>query len=264
MRPIFRSISLFPLLLLVLLAGCATPPPADDPEALAEFKQTNDPLEPANRVVFDFNDFAYSNVLEPVGRGYRWATPAVGRTFVANFLGNLKAPTTLLNDLLQGNLSRFGSNFVRVALNSSFGVGGIMDVETPMGFPKSDADFGQTLAVWGVGEGPYLVLPFFGGSNPRDVGGLLVDSFTDPLDDYFRSARLSWVSETRFAVSVVSLVEANMDGLDNIKLSSLDYYSTMRSLNRQRRRAEIKEESSPSIGWFHLMPHMNLNLQSIF
>jgi len=248
----------------VLLAGCATPPPANQPEALADYERNNDPLEPTNRVIFEVNDFAFTNVLHPVGSAYRWAVPSFGRQLVANFLANLKTPTSLLNDVLQGNFTRAGRLVERVALNSTFGVGGIMDVATPMGIARQDADFGQTLAVWGVGEGPYLVVPLFGGSNPRDVGGLLVDSFTDPLDDYFYYANLSYLSEARFGLSVVSLVESNMDGLDDIKRSSLDYYAAMRSLYRQRRRAEIKDATSPGIGWFHGMPHMNLQLQNIF
>jgi phospholipid-binding lipoprotein MlaA len=255
---------LLPVAIAALLAGCATPPPASEPEALADFQQNNDPLEPTNRVIFQVNDVIFTDVLHPVGSAYRWAGPDFGRQLVANFLANLKSPTSLLNDVLQGNFSRAVQLLERVALNSSFGVGGIMDVATPMGIARQDADFGQTLAVWGVGEGPYLVVPLFGGSNPRDVGGLLVDSVTDPLDDYFYTANLSYLSQIRFGASVVSLVESNMDGLDDIKRSSLDYYSAMRSLYRQRRRAEIRDATSPGIGWFRVMPHMNLQLQNIF
>jgi phospholipid-binding lipoprotein MlaA len=246
------------------LAGCATPPPADDPEAVAEFEQNNDPLEPMNRFVFDSNDKIYRNFLHPIGTGYREAVPPFGREMISNMLANLKSPSVFLNDVLQGNFSRAGQVLVRLVLNSTFGVGGMQDVATPLGVPRHAADFGQTLAVWGIGEGPYLVIPVVGPSNPRDVTGLLVDSFTDPLDDYLRSAGMNWVSETRFGISVVALVEANMDAIDDVRRSSLDYYSAMRSLMRQRRQAEISEAANPSIGWFHLMPHMNINFQSLF
>jgi phospholipid-binding lipoprotein MlaA len=255
---------LLALSLLAGLSGCATPPPADDPEAVAEFEQTNDPLEPANRFVFDGNDRIYVNFYHPLAEGYREAVPPFGRRVISNLLANLKSPTTLVNDLLQGDFGRFGRSLGRVVLNSTFGVGGMMDVAEPLGLHRQDADFGQTLAVWGVGEGPYLVVPLLGPSNPRDIAGLLVDSFIDPLDDYLHESGMSWVSETRFGVSIVSVVETNMDGIDDIRRSSLDYYSAMRSLTRQRRQAQISEATNPSIGWFHLMPHMNLNFQSMF
>lgn len=255
---------LIAFVLLAGLAGCATRPPASDPEAVAEFEQNNDPLEPTNRFLFKTNDFVYVNFFHPVASGYREVVPSFGREVIANMLANLKSPSTFLNDILQGNFSRAGSVLSRLVLNTTFGVGGMVDVASPMGIPRQDADFGQTLAVWGVGEGPYLVVPLLGPSNPRDVAGLLVDSFTDPLDDYLRGAGMSWVSEARFGISIVSVVDNNMDAIDDIRRSSLDYYSAMRSLTRQRRQAEIKEAATPSLGWFHLMPHMNINFQSLF
>jgi len=256
--------SLIVVLMMAGLAGCATPPPADDPDALAEYNQNNDPLEPTNRAIFAFNDVLYRDFFHPVASGYRDLVPPFGREVVSNMLANLKSPATFLNELLQGNFSRAGAVVVRLVLNTTFGVGGMQDVATPLGIPKQNADFGQTLGVWGVGEGPYLVVPVLGPSNPRDIAGLLVDSFTDPLDDYLRSADMSWVSEVRFGISVISVVEANMDAIDDVRRSSLDYYSAMRSLMRQRRQAEVTEGSNPSLGWFHLMPHMNINFQSLF
>jgi phospholipid-binding lipoprotein MlaA len=251
-------------LCLCILTGCATPPPADDPEAVQAFNEINDPLEPTNRVIFDANDAVYRNVLHPVAIGYRDVVPDVGRQIVANTLANLKSPTILFNDLLQANFTRAGQSLYRLVLNTTFGVGGLMDVATPLGIPRHDADFGETLAVWGVGPGPYLVLPLFGGSNPRDAGGLLVDSFADPLDEYLQSSGLTWVAEIRFGVSVVSLLDANLDAIDDIKRSSLDYYAAMRSLTRQRRAAQINDANSPTVGFVHFMPHIQWNLQNIF
>jgi phospholipid-binding lipoprotein MlaA len=249
---------------LLALAACATPPPADDPEAVAEFKELNDPFEPTNRVIFDFNDTLYTHLFRPVALGYRHAVPEFARDRINDFLTNLKMPVVFVNDVLQGNLPRAGEAVERLTLNLTFGVGGIMDVATPMGVPRHDADFGQTLAVWGVGEGPYLVLPIIGPSSPRDGVGYLVDSFADPLDQYLQNDNLTWVAETRFGVTVLTVFEANVDVLDDIKRSSMDYYGAMRSAYRQRRTAQINEANSPGVGWAHFMPHWswsNLGIQ---
>jgi phospholipid-binding lipoprotein MlaA len=190
--------------------------------------------------------------------------PEFARGRIDDFLTNLKLPVVFVNDVLQGNFSRAGEAVERLALNLSFGVGGIMDVATPMGVPHSDADFGQSLAVWGVGEGPYLVLPIIGPSNPRDGFGYLVDSFADPLDQYLQDSNMSWVAEIRFGVTVVTVVDANVEVLDDLKRSSMDYYGAMRSAYRQRRVAQINDANSPGVGWVHFMPHWtwsNLGIQ---
>jgi phospholipid-binding lipoprotein MlaA len=246
------------------LSGCATPPAADDPDALAEYNEANDPLEPTNRAIYDFNDGAYTYVFRPAIDGYRFVLPPVGRQMVASFLANLKAPVILFNDVLQGNFPRAKDAVSRFVLNSTFGVGGIMDVAAPLGIPRHDADFGQTLAVWGVGEGPYLMLPLIGPSNPRDAGGLLVDSFADPLDDYLQTQNLTWLAEVRFGASVFSQLDALADPLDEVKRNSLDPYTTIRSLARQRRLAEINQVTTPTVGWAHFMPHWSLNFSGIF
>ena len=243
---------------MLALAGCATPPPADDPEAVAEFKQLNDPFEPTNRAIFDFNDTLYVNVWHPVALGYRDVVPEFGRARINDFLATLKMPVVIVNDVLQGNLPRAGDAVERLALNLTFGVGGIMDVATPMGIPRHDADFGQTLAVWGVGEGPYLILPVIGPSNPRDAFGYLVDSYADPVDQGMQNNGLTWAAEGRFGLSVVTVFEANIDAIDDIKRSSMDYYGAMRSAYRQRRTSEITEATNPSVGWVHFMPHWSL------
>lgn len=241
------------------LAGCATPPPADDPDAVAEYKELNDPLEPTNRAIFDFNDVLYVNLWHPIATGYREAVPEFGRDRINDFLTTLKLPVVIANDVLQLNFPRAGEGLERLVINLSFGVGGVMDVASHMGVPRHDADFGQTLAVWGVGEGPYLVLPVIGPSNPRDAFGFLVDSYADPVDQYLQDNHMSYLSEARFGMSVVTIFEANIDTLDDLKRSSMDYYSALRSAYRQRRVAEINEATSPSVGWVHFMPHWSLS-----
>jgi phospholipid-binding lipoprotein MlaA len=221
------------------MVGCATPPPADDPDAVAEFKQTNDPLEPMNRAIFAFNSEADTLFLKPVAQAYRTAVPQFGRDRVADFLQNLDEPLVFANDVLQGNGSLAMKSLERFALNTSFGVFGIMDVAKPMGIRPHDSDFGQTLAVWGIGSGPYLVLPLFGPSSVRDAAGTGAELFADPLDIYLQSRYMNWLVWTRFGVNAVSQREAYLDFLEDIQRTSLDYYATMRSLYRQRREGMV-------------------------
>ena len=236
-----------------LLVGCATPPPASDPDAVAEYKQTNDPLEPMNRAIFSFNNEADSLFLRPIAQAYRAAVPQFGRDRIADFLDNLDAPLVFANDILQGNAGLAGKTLERFALNSSFGVFGIMDVAKPMGIPPHDSDFGQTLGVWGIDSGPYLVLPLFGPSNIRDGIGLAAETYGDPLGIYLTNEHMKWLIWTRFGVEAVSQREAYLDFLDDLQRTSLDYYATLRSLYRQRRDGMIDAgkhgvESIPSAG----------------
>lgn len=222
-----------------LLAGCAIRPPADDPEAVAEFEQLNDPLEPANRAIFRFNEAIDTVAIKPAAQGYRQVVPPFGRDRVGDFLANLRSPLVFANEVLQGRFSEAGKTAGRFGLNTTFGVLGIMDVATRMGLPPTTEDFGQTLAVWGVDEGPYLMLPFFGPSNPRDAVGLGVEWAADPLNVWSRGTNTDWVSPTRTGVAVVDYREEHLDLLEEIKRSSLDYYSSLRSLYRQRRSSQI-------------------------
>lgn len=243
--PGMKSLSLVAVAAALFLAGCATPPPDDDPEAKAEFEQINDPLEPMNRTIFSFNEGLDTYVLKPVAQGYRYVVPQFGRDRVANFLANLRSPLILGNDILEGNVSRAGDTLGRFLLNTSFGVLGVMDVATPMGIPSHNADFGQTFGVWGIGEGPYLVLPLLGPSNPRDGIGMGVEMFADPVGIYLDNNDLEWLSWTRTGVYAVSQREAYLDVLDDVRRTSLDYYSALRSLYRQRRAAEIESAKNP-------------------
>jgi phospholipid-binding lipoprotein MlaA len=239
-----------------LLVGCATPPPDDDPEAKAEFDQVNDPLEPTNRVIFSVNEGVDTYFLRPVALGYRAVVPSFGRDRVSDLLDNLKAPIYLGNDVLQANFSLAGQTIARFVLNSTFGVFGLMDVADPMGIPGHQSDFGQTMAVWGIGEGPYLVLPLFGPSNPRDTVGLVAESFADPLDYYLQADGRHWLYYTRMGLSAISKEESYIDALDDVKRTSLDYYSAMRSLYRQRRGAQINGAINPDQ---YVVPSANMS-----
>ncbi|RAU22839.1 hypothetical protein CU669_05485 [Paramagnetospirillum kuznetsovii] len=225
---------------LALLAGCATPPPADDKEAVAEWQQVNDPLEPMNRAVFAFNVFADDYAMKPAAQAYRHVMPKFGRDRVHNMLANLNSPLVFANDLLQGEPDRAVQTLFRAMLNTSFGLLGYADVAAEAGIPAHEEDFGQTLAVWGVGEGPFLMLPIFGPSNPRDTVGLVAEFFADPFDIAMANARKEWISYARIGVSGLDKRESLLDTLDEVQRSSLDYYASLRSLYRQHRASEIK------------------------
>jgi phospholipid-binding lipoprotein MlaA len=237
-RTIARLVA--PMLALALVAGCATPPPADDKEAVAEWEQVNDPLEPMNRAVFDFNLAADRYAIKPAAQAYRAVVPKFGRDRVHNILTNLNSPLTFANDVLQGETDRAVQTFFRAMLNSTFGLAGFIDVATQAGIPPHEEDFGQTLAVWGVGEGPFLMLPIFGPSNPRDTTGLVAEMFADPFDLAMANMGREYISYTRMGMTGLDKREGLLDTLDEIERTSLDYYASLRSLYRQHRASEIK------------------------
>ena len=146
----------------VFSAGCAGTP-------------ANDPLEPVNRAVFKFNDGLDRVLLQPVAKGYRSALPQPVRHGVGNFFGNLGEPLIAFNNLLQGKFDQSMTEVARFGTNSVFGIFGLIDVATSLGIEKHNEDFGQTLGRWGVGGGPYLVLPVLGPSTLRDGVALMVD-----------------------------------------------------------------------------------------
>jgi phospholipid-binding lipoprotein MlaA len=197
----------------------------------------DDPLEPVNRAVFQFNYFLDRVVLKPVAVLYRDATPEFVRTGVDNFLANLRTPVNLANDLLQGDFAQSRLTLGRFMLNTILGVGGLVDVGGMVGMPeRRSEDFGQTLAVHGVGPGPYLMLPLLGPSNPRDAVGRVVDLGFDPL--FFVAPPA--VSFGRFGAQTVSTREHNIESFDELQRSSLDLYAAVRTLSRQLRANEIR------------------------
>jgi phospholipid-binding lipoprotein MlaA len=155
---------------LLWISGCASSPQRDPHPA--------DPWEGYNRAVFKFNDTLDRAVFKPVTRGYQKAAPDMVETGVSNFFSNLSDVGNSVNNLLQGEPGKAGSDLARFTLNSTFGLAGIIDVASSAGFEKHSEDFGQTLAVWGVPSGPYFMLPFLGPSTIRDTGGYAVDLFT--------------------------------------------------------------------------------------
>jgi phospholipid-binding lipoprotein MlaA len=229
-----------PLALVLLLAGCATRPPASEPEALAEYQQTNDPAEPFNRAMYAVHQELDRFVLRPVAVGYRAVVPTPVRTGIRNVLGNLRTPVILANDMLQGEPRRAGDTLGRFLINSTLGVAGIFDVAGDhFGVRAHTEDYGQTLARWGLGEGPYLFIPVLGPSNPRDLAGFGLGIAADPLTWFGQGTVVDVLTYTRSGATVVDTREGLIETLDDVERSSLDSYATIRSAYRQRRAVQI-------------------------
>lgn len=161
-------------LIAMALAACATTPAAG-------VSSEADPYEGFNRQMFAFNNGLDRYALKPASDAYKAVTPAYARDRVTDFLRNLRAPVTFANDILQGEADRAGTTFVRFTINTTVGILGLWDPASELGLSRHTEDFGQTLAVWGVESGPYLVLPVIGPTTPRDAFGLGVNRAMDPL-----------------------------------------------------------------------------------
>lgn len=226
---------------LFALAACTTP--ADNSSGAA----VNDPIEPFNRYIFEVNRFGDEFFLKPVAVIYRGTVPSVARDSVSNAVANLRLPWTATNDVLQGEMSRAGRAAARFALNSTFGFLGLFDMAKDVGLPHHDEDFGQTLGVWGVPGDPYLVLPLFGPSSPRDTVGLLTDNFLDPVTYVAKGFSIGGSGNaftyTRTAASVISGRERTLEALAELERGA-DFYAAVRSAYRQRRAAEIRNSVS--------------------
>lgn len=239
---------------LLCLAITATPAPIladeldeleDDPFAdyEEELEDDNDPLEIPNRFIFAFNQTLDVAIIRPIAVLYRDLVPEYLRQRVHLFLRNLSEPVTLANDLLQGDFDRAGTTADRFLLNSTGGVLGFWDVATDLGHPYHKEDFGQTLGVHGVGEGPYLVLPLLGPSNLRDATGKVVDIFLDPFFYIARETDKEEWQFYRFLLDGLDFRTRNLETLDEIERDALDFYARLRSLYRQKRDAEIRNDA---------------------
>jgi len=237
------------LVVTLTLAGCATP--SNNPQAeAAEAEDFNDPLEDTNRAIFDFNQVVDRNVLVPVAKAYRTVLPDPVRDSLRDFLRNLREPLIFANDALQGEFERAGQTFARFTLNSTLGVGGLLDVAGRWGeLPYHEDDLGLTFGVWGIPEGPYLVVPVLGPSTPRDLGGQVAEGFGDPFN-YIVTGNpytLYWIPFVRGGVAGIDQRSRYIETLADIERTSLDYYATIRSLYRQRRAALIRHEKEQNL-----------------
>lgn len=218
---------------LLVLSACAAP--ADQPEW--------DPWEGVNRRVFWFNERVDEYALEPAARGWKAVTTPGFRRAVADFVANLQFPRDLLNNLAQGRVPQAGTATARFALNTTLGLAGFLDPATPLGFPRQEADFGETLARWGAQEGPYLVLPLLGPSNPRDTAGLAGDwtvaAATLPDDGSLGVA---------FGLGLVNWRALRADDITEAREASFDYYVAVRSAWLSQRRREVGATDAPDGG----------------
>ncbi|HKD47732.1 MAG TPA: VacJ family lipoprotein [Rhizomicrobium sp.] len=212
----------------LVLTACASAPPT--PEMIAN----NDPYEPTNREVLQLNGKIDRYFVIPTVAVYFVLVPEPGRRAVHRVLENLTLPTTFVNDLLQGQLTRGGQTAARFLINTTIGFGGILDPASRMKIPDHGSDFGITLGAWGVGEGPYLVLPFLGPSNPRDAFGLAADVGLDPTN-YIHINEHIWWAAGRYYFTLLDLRGQTFQTVQTIQRSSIDYYSALRSFYRQLR-----------------------------
>jgi phospholipid-binding lipoprotein MlaA len=204
-------------------------------------QKENDPLEPMNRVVHSFNEKADEYVMEPVAKGYQAITPDSVDNGITNFFRNLDDVVVFVNDILQLKFKQAGSDGGRFLVNTTVGVLGFMDVATDMGMPKHNEDFGQTLGAYGVGTGPYIVLPFLGPSNLRDTVGVYADTFVDPIFGFKGSDALWAVMGVKYTDLRADLITTK-NVLDE---ASLDQYEFLRSGFFQRREYLVYDGNPP-------------------
>ncbi|MFQ5665050.1 MAG: VacJ family lipoprotein [Candidatus Binatia bacterium] len=210
--------------------------------AAAMDRQDHDPLEAMNRKIFWFNDHVDTYILVPVATGWDKITPARVKKSVSNFFANLNFPVVALNNLLQGKFLHAGSDVGRFAVNTTVGLLGFFDPASGWGLTQHEEDFGQTLGRWGLPPGPYLVLPFFGPSDPRDAVGLGVDSAT--LVYPFLVDIKYTVAAT--GVQVINARALVLKEVRDLKEASFDYYVAVRNAYQQRREALVHDRSGPA------------------
>jgi phospholipid-binding lipoprotein MlaA len=272
--PAFASLlrlrTVLPVIALTLLSACATtrptsvapaspvandvaaPVPVADAAPLSapdagplppeDGDEENDPLEPFNRAMFTFNQHLDRYIAKPVAHVYQHVVPNGVKRGISNFFNNLLQPTIIVNDLLQAKFGDTASDTGRFVVNSTLGVLGVFDVASHFGLPSRDEDFGQTLAVWGVGDGPYLVLPVFGPRNIRDSAGLVAGFYTDPVT-YISKSELRWTARlVRYTDFRAQLLGASAV-LE--QAAGPDQYVFVREAYRQRRQNLIYDGNPP-------------------
>ena len=225
------KLSAFLLLLAstLLLGGCATN------------GDRRDPLEPLNRGIYQFNDSVDKAVIKPVAQGYKDVLPQPVRTGVGNFFSNLDDVLVVFNDLMQFKLAQAVGDFHRVLWNTTIGIGGLFDVSGAIGFEKHNEDFGQTLGYWGLGNGPYLVLPILGPSSLRDTAGRVVDWQFDLVTNYYDVP-------TRNTATVVKVEDTRSRQLGTSEIleeAAIDPYVFVRDAYLQRRRSLVYDGNPP-------------------
>jgi phospholipid-binding lipoprotein MlaA len=224
-------------------APAEAPPTVAAPAASRATPEVHDPWEPWNRAVFKFNLGLDRAVIRPFARGYRDAVPQPMRDGISRFLDNLEGPLNMVNNLLQGKPLRAGSDLLRFTINSTLGLAGFLDPATSLGLTHSDEDFGQTLGKWGVGPGPYLLLPFLPPKTLRDAVGEFPDSTLDP----FTYAEEEW---TRYGGKAFDYLELRYRVLvlDDLVDEAYDPYVFVRNAYLERRAYRVRDGAPPAAG----------------
>ena len=225
------------LLAAALLTGCATTETIDG-------EVNPDPYEDTNRSMYAFNDYLDRNIMMPVAKNYVKATPEPVRNGVTNFFGNLEYLNVILHSFLQGKLGQGLSDLTRFVVNSTIGLGGLLDVATDMGLEEHEEDLGQTLATWGMDQGAYLYLPFLGPYTARNSPDLASSYFTNPLS-YISTIYLFPVTFLNLVNERANLLEAT----EFVDEASIDPYSFTREAYLQQRRYLIHDGNPPSEGY---------------
>ena len=230
-RPLsrMRALVLCGIVSLVLLGGCASN------------GNPRDPLEPMNRAIYTFNDGVDHLLIKPAAEFYRFVVPEFMRTGVSNFFSNINDVIVALNSLLQGKFAQAGSDVARLIVNTTVGVLGLFDVATKIGLEKHNEDFGQTLGYWGIGDGPYLVLPFIGPSSARDAVGWVGDFYTWPITYVEPERDRNILIALRFVTLRADLLEASKI----LETAALDPYEFVRDAYLQRRRNLVYDGKPP-------------------
>jgi phospholipid-binding lipoprotein MlaA len=203
-----------------------------------------DPIEPINRVTFAFNDGLDTVLLNPLTDAYRFVVPDAFRIAISNFLTNIKSPVYLANELLQGDLDGAALVTKRFVFNTFTGFGGILDTASWEGMTYEPEDFGQTLATWGVGAGPYIVWPLLGPSTARDTVGTIGDMAMDPVNWYIWNNDKDDLGYIRTGATILTTKDQVIDLQRDLKANSLDYYAATRSVWMQRRQAVINDTNA--------------------
>jgi phospholipid-binding lipoprotein MlaA len=219
--------------IVIFSSGCAS-------QSAARQDEYADPLEPINRGIYVFNDIADKYVLRPVAKGYVWLLPSLIRTGVNNFYDNLGSPVDIVNAFLQGKIKQGFSDTGRFALNSTFGLLGILDPASDVGLMLHDEDFGQTMGVWGIPEGPYLVIPFFGPRTARSGIGNLGDALIHPQVQMSNSSLRSKINILYFVHTRSTLL-----GIDSELDRAFDRYTFIKDAYLQNRRYLVLDGNLP-------------------
>lgn len=218
--------------LVIFIGGCATTGSGDP----------RDPFEGFNRGVYSFNQAVDDALFDPLGKLYRTITPELVDKGITNFFRNLNDIAVVVNDFLQLKVNQAFSDVSRIVLNSTIGLAGFFDVSTPIGFPKHDEDFGQTLAFWGIGSGPYVMLPLFGPTTVRDAAGLAVDrGVLNPV--FYVDA-----AELKAGLLTLNYIDFKSDLLSGKKLlgeAALDEYEFLKNAYFEKRANQISDGAAP-------------------